>query len=331
MDKNHSPFLSIIVPVYNKEKYLHECIDSILGQEFTDFELILVDDGSTDKSDNICDIYSQQDDRITVIHQTNQGSANARNTGLRRASGKYISLVDADDLWINNIPFDRYLTLLNQNPELDFIIFRMIDWYTKRSKKTISTNFPQNSSIVETPVKEKLNELLSNGIFPMSQCDKIVRRDFLLEHSLFFREGHNHEDMLWFLDICSLARNFICLNEEFYVYRKGVPDSITANEYEIRSIADFVFFAADRYKEQEGWYPEFALGFLTFRYLQLLSNTDRLTATQRSSLKKYRWLLKYDKDKRVKLIKTAAHYFSYPVVLLMFKIYSRFIRPLIKG
>ena len=91
------PEISIIVPVYNVEKYLTRCIDSILTQTFTNFELILVDDGSTDKSGVICDSYEKKDKRVKVIHKKNQGVSEARNTGLNFAKGKKISFVDSDD------------------------------------------------------------------------------------------------------------------------------------------------------------------------------------------------------------------------------------------
>ena len=88
---------SIIIPVYNLEKYLRECVDSILTQTFTDFELILVDDGTKDKSGIICDEYAKKDERVKVIHQENAGQAVARNTGTDIAQGEYIIYIDSDD------------------------------------------------------------------------------------------------------------------------------------------------------------------------------------------------------------------------------------------
>ena len=93
------PELSIIVPVYKVEKYLPKCIDSILAQTFTDFELILIDDGSPDRCGEICDEYAIKDERIVVIHQVNRGVSAARNAGLDAAKGEYIGFVDSDD-WI---------------------------------------------------------------------------------------------------------------------------------------------------------------------------------------------------------------------------------------
>ena len=112
------PKLSIIVPVYKVEQYLHKCIDSILSQTFTDFELILIDDGSPDRCGKICDEYAAKDDRIIVIHQKNQGVSAARNAGLDIARGEYIGFVDSDD-WIEPIMYESML--LDTYKEFDIV------------------------------------------------------------------------------------------------------------------------------------------------------------------------------------------------------------------
>lgn len=106
--QTHIPKISIIVPVYNVERYLRQCLDSILSQDFIDWEAILVDDGSTDNSGYICDEYSAADNRFKVIHQANGGVANARNTALTEAVGEYIGFVDPDD-WIDSQFFSQML------------------------------------------------------------------------------------------------------------------------------------------------------------------------------------------------------------------------------
>ena len=97
MGGNRMPRLSIIVPVYKVEKYIHKCVDSILNQTFTDYELILVDDGSPDNCGKICDEYAKKDSRVKVIHKKNGGQSSARNKGLDHAKGNYISFIDSDD------------------------------------------------------------------------------------------------------------------------------------------------------------------------------------------------------------------------------------------
>ena len=114
------PKISVIVPVYNTEKYLHRCIDSILDQTFTDFELLLIDDGSTDSSGTICDEYAAKDSRVRVFHKENGGVSSARNMGLDNAYGEWITFVDSDDYLIDQ----SGLTLLARtNIEADLIIF----------------------------------------------------------------------------------------------------------------------------------------------------------------------------------------------------------------
>ena len=114
------PKLSIIVPVYKVEQYLHKCIDSILSQTFTDFELILIDDGSPDRCGEICDEYAAKDERIIVIHQKSQGVSAARNAGLDIARGEYIGFVDSDD-WIESRMYEIMLATA-KNKQVDVVI-----------------------------------------------------------------------------------------------------------------------------------------------------------------------------------------------------------------
>lgn len=107
----HSPEISVIVPVYNVEKYLRRCIDSILAQTYTDFEILLVDDGSTDGSLAICNDYASRDCRVRVFHQANGGASSARNLGMEKVSGKWLTFCDADDYvypnWLENYDFQH--------------------------------------------------------------------------------------------------------------------------------------------------------------------------------------------------------------------------------
>ena len=105
--------ISIIIPIYNVEKYIRKCVDSILNQSFKSFELILIDDGSDDKSGEICDEYSKCDSRVRVIHKENTGSANSRNIGIKEAKGKYICFVDSDDWIEKDMLKDTKLTIIN--------------------------------------------------------------------------------------------------------------------------------------------------------------------------------------------------------------------------
>lgn len=133
MKSNKNIFFSIVVPVYNVEKYLKQCVDSILNQTFTDFELILVDDGSSDDSPNICDEYKKKDDRIKVIHQKNSGQVVARKTGLVLAKGDYVQFVDSDD-WLELNALEVVAKNIKEN-NADIVTFDAYFCYNYKKSK----------------------------------------------------------------------------------------------------------------------------------------------------------------------------------------------------
>ena len=126
------PLISVIVPIYNVEQYLRDCITSIRNQTYTNLEILLIDDGSTDSSGKICDAYAEQDDRICVIHQENRGVASARNVGLRACKGAYITFVDSDDVLLPNAVRAMYNRMLLDNSEM--VIGKIIIQYPDGSK-----------------------------------------------------------------------------------------------------------------------------------------------------------------------------------------------------
>src|SRR5690554_6730418 len=124
--------ISIIIPVYNVEEYLPRCIDSVLIQRNIQFEVVLVNDGSTDSSGLICDEYAQADNRVKVFHQLNSGVSSARNLGIENATGEWICFVDADD-WIEPDSLEKILNI-NDNRESDFIIARSFKYLNGQPK-----------------------------------------------------------------------------------------------------------------------------------------------------------------------------------------------------
>ena len=117
--------ISVIVPVYNVEKYLSRCIDSILNQTYKDYEIILIDDGSKDSSGKICDEYAKNHNNISVIHTKNRGLSAARNTGTENSHGEYITFVDSDDLISNSFLSDLYTLIVNNNADISLCNFQL--------------------------------------------------------------------------------------------------------------------------------------------------------------------------------------------------------------
>lgn len=178
-----TPKISIIVPVYNVEKYLYYCIESILSQPFTDFELILIDDGSTDRSGQICEEYAIRDKRIRVKHVENGGPSKARNIGLSNATGKWVMFVDADD-WLDTNTFDA---LNNDLASAEIIYFGYRNVYPTYTKQNIPDSVPLTISPEKIDIElEKL--ILSKEQFFGFSVNKFFLRSIIETHQICFPE-----------------------------------------------------------------------------------------------------------------------------------------------
>ena len=209
--------LTVIVPIYNVEKYLHRCVDSILNQTFSDFELILVDDGSPDNCGAICDEYAKKDKRIKVIHKENGGLSDARNAGLDIAEGEYVSFIDGDD-FIHNQTYEFMLNLMNEN-NAGIGCFNY---------QFIKTNEKENEVKYEyDEVKSKLKiidskNFLSNfneyyhAVSWISACTKIYQR--IIFERLRFPYGKVDEDSYMLHHVVSKTKKIIRTDTTFYYY-----------------------------------------------------------------------------------------------------------------
>lgn len=211
----NKPLVSIIIPVYNVEKYLKKCVDSILSQSFTKFELILVDDGSTDNSPQICDEYTSKDNRVHVLHKKNGGVSAARNDGLDVAQGEYVSFIDSDD-WVEE---DYLQTLLNYN-EFDIVFFshRLIyeDGYSSKFLFQEKEADTRNIWNVITFLKKNSTEWNFYGY----TWNKIFRRAIIEKYKVRFVEGLRvSEDEVFTLDYCTHACSIKVLPICLYNYR----------------------------------------------------------------------------------------------------------------
>lgn len=217
----NKPKFSVIVPVYNVELYLSECIESILTQTYKDFEVILIDDGSTDTSGKICDQYSLQDPRIEVIHQRNGGLSAARNSGIEKATGEYILFVDSDDL-IKSDTLELLYQKATTSP--DIIVFRMEYFYTDGTKHN-SSEIPNFED-----VQKYLQHVACNKAFEQCvACNKAYKRAMFQNETYRFIKGILHEDGPFFHATISNTQSIGTINESLYRYRKGRIDSITSN------------------------------------------------------------------------------------------------------
>lgn len=227
---------SIIVPVYNVEKYLDECMSSLITQNYDSYEIILVDDGSTDASGKICDIWKGKSSKIKVIHKQNGGLSSARNTGLENALGEYIIFVDSDD-YIEKDSLSKINACIKS--DTDIVITRLIHVYP--DSKEI-----RNSSI--TTLRDAGYEDCVRWIFEKSEnCwpapQYIIRKQYAVLHKLRFKEGFLHEDLDWTSRLFMQPSSISVCEYPWYYHRLQRPGSITTKG-NAKRVADVYTMAA---------------------------------------------------------------------------------------
>lgn len=231
------PSLSIVIPVYNIEKHISECVDSVLSQSFNDFEIILVDDGSTDAGGQVCDAYAEQHPKVSVIHKKNGGISSARNAGLEKAKGEYIWFFDGDDTCVPEVLSKVMPRVLKDKP--DICVCGM----------NIATNNMQN--IYPTPffITEKMkssnnaleimNEYYRNYDGMWSAIRHIYRRDFIEKIGVVFDTGLGlAEDCEFNMTVFPQAESFLFIQEPLFNYRTNREGSLTTKR-------DFVFVSTN--------------------------------------------------------------------------------------
>ncbi len=213
----NSPDISVIVPIYNVEKYLPRCIDSIINQTHKNIEIILVDDGSPDRSGEIADEYAKKDERIKVIHQENRWLGGARNSGLRIANGKYVLFVDSDDYVRLNM-CERLLRVVNHN-DVDIVMFgeTIIDG------DSLSDCYYSNIDFNTIFRGDEARDILFSGVISShslnSSGTKLYKRTMLIENNIFFDEEIRYaEDYDFCLRLFPHIDSFINIHESLVFY-----------------------------------------------------------------------------------------------------------------
>lgn len=227
---------SIIVPVYKVEEYLPDCVESILNQDFDDFELILVDDGSPDGCPVICDDYTKKDSRVRVVHKQNGGLSDARNAGIDVATGDFLLFVDSDDYWDSTSALGKINTVLEKY-SADVVQFGHKKYLCVDEE---FVNGPERnlSQYNGYTTKELIGSLVTSGNLTISAWSRVVSRDFLIKNNLYFRKGIKTEDLEWAIRLYACEPVWAFVDDVFYVYRTQRKGSITAS-VDYKHICDY--------------------------------------------------------------------------------------------
>lgn len=309
MNRNHSTIqLSFIIPVYNVEQYLSECLDSILRQLTPECELILVDDGSTDTSGAICDACREHAERIRVVHQENAGAAAARNTGLAHASGRYVAFVDADD----RIAEGSVVCLLDwvRRSRADICFLDAIKFFPDGTTKPLGDNIAGDRLRYQS--KEQVCAYLSTrNKFPGSACTKLFRREFLSKNELVFPTVRCRAEDLFFVRDCIIrAETFDAIQLPYYQYRQGGKDTFSGTpRLDIFwDLVEFIDSSAkmltiDQKAPNENC--RCLMNFAAYEYTILLWYYGRFSSDSRRNLiavlRERAWVMRYSNSMKTKL------------------------------
>ena len=233
MSKENKVIISVIIPIYNAEKHLKECLESIINQTFKDFEIILIDDGSIDNSSHIYAYYQNKDSRIRVIKQKNQGVSIARNNGINHAKGEFLLFVDADDRIKQDMLLMMYNAIVKNNSEIAFCGFEVVgtnlrknDTHVlKKCKKNKSTSIITAKEAIERTISTNPNEMLYGYIWRNLYSSKIIKGN-----NIKFYEGIKiSEDFMFIIEVLKKCNNVSIISEELYIY--NVNDSSVTTKY----------------------------------------------------------------------------------------------------
>ena len=224
--------LTVIVPVFQAEKYLEDCLDSILHQTYMNFELILVDDGSTDSSPNICDNYARLDSRVRVIHQKNGGQAHARNVGIELATGRYVGFVDNDDIVLDGL----FKVLIDNSQKVDADISAVSFIQIDEEGNKEHNNHTQNQYVYLN--KEGVKKILQRDKLDIYVWTKIYKKEFLDVNEIRFESGKSDEDILFNFKAYALSRISIFQDTPLYIYKHRTLS--TSRFFKERFVIDYL-------------------------------------------------------------------------------------------
>ncbi len=293
------PALSIIVPIYNTGKYLSECIESILNQDYRDYELILIDDGSCDNSGDICDMYAKKDRRIVCIHQTNKGVSNARNVGIAASTGKYLMFCDSDDTVVGNSLGKIMSYVLEKNYDITMCTY-VLNFADAEITETIAFDESRHSDMCSI-----MCDYVSQ-IAPWSACRNIIKSELVKSNNIRYDENYSAaEDCDFYFMLCRFASRFGSINQPIIRYRTTRENSTsnTRNIVNVESISIVYDKWQNYFFTNYGMAAERILRFFSESYYYLIFDIVKHGDFRTLKIcQMYRRILKYVKGRKKRIV-----------------------------
>ena len=227
--------ISVIIPVYNVEAYLNECLDSVLSQSYRNFEIILIDDGSTDSSGDICREYEKKYPQISLYVRENSGLSASRNFGMEKAKGEYVYFLDSDD-YITYDTFEKLISTAKKH-NCDMVFFDAESFADPKGSFNVKQTYRRKYSYPEGEGYNLLELLQEKGVFHPSVPLIFFRKDFLSENNLRFYPGILHEDMVFTYQAFCVAKSVAQCNRAFYLRRYRKSSIMTSRKNELHFIS----------------------------------------------------------------------------------------------
>ncbi len=325
-----SKTVSIIIPVYNSKKYLQNCVSSIAKQTYRDIEILLIDDGSTDGSDVLCDSLAKEDPRIVVIHQTNAGTSAARNTGLENATGDYITFTDNDDYWCNPDALERMMQNLSES-DADMVLFDCLIYWEDTQKTVPAASVCDRARIVGKSAAEAIAHFTKANIFS-AYCvwGKLIRASIIKENGIRFPVGMRNEDIDFCAALLTHCKKYDWFADPFYVYRKGHAGAQTKQSITYRMMNDLKTILLRHLQSDEitdEAHRRAINSYLSFPYAVWMGQSslvkDERVAKDLPEMKQYRYLLKESNHPSVHLVYLASRFVGYGMTCRLLAIYLK--------
>lgn len=323
------PELSVIIPIYNVEKYLKRCVSSVTSQDYKDLEVILVDDGSPDSCPAICDELAMQDDRIRVIHKPNGGLSSARNAGLEIACGEYVAFLDSDDAWMQNKLSRIMQILFEKNPDLLMFMSYDITHDGKMYERRDMHDFLSGDEIQDYSIGEYYKHLIADGNLHESACTKILPREFILKNELFFQKGIISEDTEWMFRVLRCVKRITVTSTPLFVCTVDRVGSISnsANAKSIDGLLTIIEQSIINHRDNPSDITEYELMHCAYLLSIAYGIYPELNKDDKKKYKKHlkelSHLFAYNQGKKVRLVRRVYKLFGFSACTSILGCYIR--------